>query len=157
MTSPSEIPIARAEKEKVFSEVLSQGLDLRVNVTGDSMRPRIGSGDVVVVAPVDPARIAMGDILFCRGAQGECYIHRVVRIAREQGTFIVRTKGDALASLDAPVSGEEILGRIEKVEHTDGSVSDLRALSQRLRGKLKAWLGLLGSGSRGVFRALRRS
>ena len=43
---------------------------------GGSMRGRIESGQLCAVAPIDPARLAVGDIVLCR-VRGNDYLHIV--------------------------------------------------------------------------------
>jgi hypothetical protein len=56
------------------------GETVRFRPTGSSMVPLIHSRQLVTVAPVDPARLAVDDIVLARVA-GTVYLHRVTAIA----------------------------------------------------------------------------
>jgi phage repressor protein C with HTH and peptisase S24 domain len=43
---------------------------------GDSMSPRIESGDLCTVEPVDPATLRAGDVVLCK-VRGAEYLHLV--------------------------------------------------------------------------------
>jgi hypothetical protein len=98
--------------------ITATGRAVRLRPTGTSMAPAIRAGDEVTIAPVDPAAVAVGDIVAVGGARPR--IHRVS--ARRAG--LVVTCGDACASADSPVSPELIVGRVTRVD---------RPLAQRAR------------------------
>jgi hypothetical protein len=75
------------------------------------MRPRLHDGDVVRIDPVDPARIAVGDVICYESEPGRLAVHRVV----DRTGGHVLTKGDALAWIEC-VPVERILGRVTAVE-----------------------------------------
>lgn len=83
-------------------------------IRGASMTPTIPLGSLISVVPVDPATIAVGDVITVRGDSKVVYTHRVVAInnAIEQPRFVL--KGDAN---DAPDGGfaevRHIVGRVE--------------------------------------------
>lgn len=83
-------------------------------VTSPSMEPAIGPGSVVVVAPTDPARLAEGDVVTFRNANGALTTHRInaVRDAGTPGLGFV-TKGDANEDVD-PVEVEpgQVVGQV---------------------------------------------
>lgn len=63
-------------------------------VTGGSMEPSIHKGSLVVVQPVDPAEIALGDVItFLQYDQTTT--HRVIAITPSDASPVFRTKGDA--------------------------------------------------------------
>ena len=75
------------------------------------MRPSIRDGDVVSVARIDPARVAIGDVICYAPAPGRLTLHRVVG----RDAAHVLAKGDALAwSERVPVDG--ILGVVTAIE-----------------------------------------
>jgi signal peptidase len=85
-------------------------------VLSDSMAPRFSSGDVIVVAQVDPTDINEGDIItfVSRGPStfGEIITHQVEEVIEIDGLLNFVTKGINLNSIDpTPVSEQEILGR----------------------------------------------
>jgi hypothetical protein len=96
------------------------------------MYPTICDGDVVTVMPIESASITIGDIILYRHRSGVT-AHRAMRILKRseknsrsalQGPqdrsssetlqFIFR--GDAAINDDAPVSSEQILGKVVSIE-----------------------------------------
>jgi signal peptidase I len=100
----------------VTGQLLGDGFGVRFRVAGTSMEPAIGDGDLITVAPVPPAEIQPGDVVYYAAGR-RTIAHRVVEI-RSAGspavTFIVR--GDARAECDAPVAAGQILGKVIAVE-----------------------------------------
>lgn len=68
-----------------------------------SMSPVIPAGSVVVVRPVDPSAIEVGDVITYRIPVQDRRIvtHRVVEVTGDRGSPTIRTKGDALEESDA--------------------------------------------------------
>ncbi len=85
--------------------VLTHGI---VVVTGESMRPTLARGDLVVYRRTDTA--GAGEVVLFAREEGGLVVHRVVA-PDAHGTL--RTKGDANASADfAPLPSERLRGRI---------------------------------------------
>jgi hypothetical protein len=102
----------------VSTELLLSGYGIRFRPGGQSMTPTIRDGEAVTVEPVKAADVRRGEIILYRTERG-LIAHRVVSI-REAGaatgkrTFYLR--GDASDGCDAPVSEEQIMGKIVAVE-----------------------------------------
>lgn len=81
-----------------------------------SMQPRYPPGTLVVVKPVDPHKISVGDVVTYQLRSGEPTVvtHRVIAQGiRHDGTLIFRTKGDASNSPDPNwVQAVQIRGRL---------------------------------------------
>ena len=74
-----------------------------------SMEPAIGVGSVVVIKPVNPETLNVGDVICYSFSESTTITHRVVNITDEG--FI--TKGDANDDPDQrPVKKEEIIGKV---------------------------------------------
>ena len=82
-------------------------------VPSGSMVPVINPGDIVLIAPVKPELIKLGDIIEYKNAKEKINIvHRVIEIGGDAGTDYFITKGDANNSPDAdPVSPEAVVGK----------------------------------------------
>jgi signal peptidase I len=84
-------------------------------VAGGSMEPTIPLGAAVIVAPVSPADLAVGDVVTLRsGPNHAVFTHRIVRVAELDGQVVIETKGDANDSVDpslTPATG--VVGRVE--------------------------------------------
>jgi hypothetical protein len=109
--------------------ILSTVGELRLAVTGGSMRPVLLPGDFLVVHPLEGAA-RIGDVLvYWRG--GHMWAHRLVARSPAGGALI--TKGDARGRPDAPVAPGELVGRAVAVERA-GRRLDLAGLLPRLTG-----------------------
>jgi signal peptidase len=85
-------------------------------ILSDSMRPAMTTGDMIVVRPVDPGQIEIGDvILFPSPADSDATIaHRVVEVVGSGGSLAFVTRGDANEVPDrSPVSADSVLGEVE--------------------------------------------
>ncbi|RJL35609.1 S24 family peptidase [Bailinhaonella thermotolerans] len=71
-------------KLDVVAARVAGGATVSFRPTGSSMVPLIKSGDLVTVAPVDPAALEVGDIVLARVA-GAVYLHRVSALDPARG------------------------------------------------------------------------
>lgn len=85
---------------------------------GNSMSPRIDSGDLCTVEPVDPSHLGVGDIVLCR-VRGAEYLHFVKAIQGERYQ-IGNNRG-----------GVKWLGRRERALRTAGEGGAIAAHSAR--------------------------
>lgn len=80
-------------------------------VSGVSMEPALQAGDVVITSDVPAESIVVGDVV--RFRQGGSYIlHRVIQIEHLEDDLTFITKGDANNTVDAPVLGGELEGKV---------------------------------------------
>lgn len=63
-------------------------------VTGGSMEPNINKGSLVIVQPVDPAEIAVGDVITFQ-QYDQTTTHRVTQVTSGDAGLVFKTKGDA--------------------------------------------------------------
>ena len=85
-------------------------------VLSDSMAPRFSSGDIIIIAQVNPTDLNEGDIITFISRDpltfGEIITHQIEDIIEVNGLLNFITKGINLNSIDStPVSEQEILGR----------------------------------------------
>lgn len=123
----------------VTKELLSRGHRVRFRAEGDSMYPTIRSGEAIVVEPIAPADLKQGDIALYRAARG-ITAHRVIGI--EGGRFLIRGDGTGLGA--EPVGGDQILGKVVKVESNRG-----RADLGTRRTKMNSFMHIAASRMRG--------
>lgn len=83
-------------------------------VAGGSMVPTIPLGGAVVVEPVAPADLRVGDIVSLRsGEQRAVFTHRIIRIADRDGAVWIETRGDANEAPDPSISpATAVIGRV---------------------------------------------
>jgi len=114
MNSGPEAAMGHAHilKCELASEVLHSSGKLRLCVTGWSMLPTVWPGDTLVVEPVSPDQVRIGDVVVV-ARHGKLYEHRVVSITDTNDSRNRRwiTRGDALPVPDRPVLENELLGR----------------------------------------------
>jgi signal peptidase len=84
-------------------------------VTSASMTPTIPVGSVVVVNPGPRHQLQVGDIgTYVAPESGLRVTHRVIGVETDaDGTRLLRTKGDATNTIDAPRRPESVLGKVE--------------------------------------------
>jgi signal peptidase I len=101
----------------LFEDLLNGGSDLRVRVTGRSMRPFLRGGEVLTLRKVPGPSLKKGDLILFRNRDGFPLLHRIVHATRKvSGTIAFQTKGDALTAFDGPVSDHEVLGKVCRIE-----------------------------------------
>lgn len=84
-------------------------------IGGASMEPEIQLGAAVVIEPVAPEQIAVGDIVSLRSGEGlkSIFTHRVTRVISRPDGIWVETKGDANRVLDASITpATNVIGRV---------------------------------------------
>ena len=125
---------------ELITELLRDGYKVSFCAPGHSMFPTIMANETIVVEPVEPGTVQMGDIVLYR-TDDRLIAHRVVgmytpvsndslavsephgrsSIFRHCSLFIFR--GDACAVCDEPVAAGQILGKVVSVER-DGVIID---------------------------------
>jgi signal peptidase I len=83
-------------------------------VAGGSMAPAIGVGTAIVVDPIAPSSLAVGDVVSLRtGGTGVLFTHRVTRVIDRDGAIWIETKGDANAAPDPSITpASQVIGRV---------------------------------------------
>jgi hypothetical protein len=104
----------RTEQHLLLARALREGNAVRLRLNGCSMVPAVWPGEEVSLRRVDPAAIAVGDLLL-HAHEERWFVHRVCALRREEATVFLGTRGDALQQNDGEISGEEVLGRVTAV------------------------------------------
>lgn len=100
----------------LIEDLLSSGLDARIEVTGASMRPLLRGGEIVTVERADPESLAPGELVLCRSGAGRLVLHRLVRVRGAGAQRRWWTRGDALMACDEPFAAGRVLGRVTRIE-----------------------------------------
>lgn len=125
MKKPFSGDVADARAFTLLNELLSDGFEIRIRVTGDSMSPFLQGGEILTIKKVPPGSLRRGDLIFFRTAEGFPVLHRIIEKKREMdNTYIFRTKGDAVSTMDEPVREHDILGKVCRVEKTNADCSE---------------------------------
>ena len=97
----------------VLCELLAQGKEVSLTITGNSMSPFMAHGrDEIMISPPDGCW-KKGDMAFFRRINGQYVMHRICRVDGEGNCFFV---GDAQQYIEGPVCPEQIFGKITKVK-----------------------------------------
>jgi hypothetical protein len=103
----------------ISEDLLNNGIDVRINTIGPSMFPIICSGDKITIRPEKSPSI--GDIIvFKRGDAMVC--HRLVKTFGKDGIRYYQTGGETLFGLDEPVTADQILGKVVRIERQNVSL-----------------------------------
>lgn len=68
-----------------------------VTVLTGSMRPSMPPGSLIVVVPVDPSKLAVGDVVTYQAPtrEAQTVTHRIVEVVERGAHPVIRTQGDA--------------------------------------------------------------
>lgn len=112
MTSSSLLRAGtHAVARELAEEVLRHSGRLVLPASGRSMVPAIWPGDSLVVEPATSSNVAPGDIVLFSN-EYRFVAHRVVEKNCDAESGRVLTRGDAMATADAPIKSGEILGKV---------------------------------------------
>jgi len=89
---------------------LGRGEAVRFRPRDNSMRGKVESGQLCTVEPVDPASLAVGDIVLCK-VNGREYLHLVKAI--QGGRFQI---GNNRGRINGWISAHSIFGKCIRVE-----------------------------------------
>ena len=83
-------------------------------VAGPSMSPAVPVGAAVVLEPVDPAELAVGDVVSLKsGPARAIFTHRIVRLVPRDDGLWLETKGDANDQPDPSITpASAVIGRV---------------------------------------------
>ena len=93
-----------------YIEALKSGQTVSFRPRGDSMSPKIRSGQLCTVEPVDVATLSKGDIVLCK-VGGNQYLHLVKAVGG--GRFQI---GNNRGGINGWVGANGIFGRLVSVE-----------------------------------------
>lgn len=92
-----------------ISDSISQGKEVNLTVTGDSMYPLLKSRvDTVVL--VMPKKLKKGDIVFYKRDNGSYILHRILKIKNE----LLTISGDNEMQKEFPVKQSQVIGVVKK-------------------------------------------
>lgn len=108
-----EVHIGAVGLQRLGSELLGEGLTVRVRASGYSMFPAIRPGDVIEIEPVAGAGAGLvpGTVVALR-REGDFVVHRLVGVFEREGRQWVFTRGDSVLRADEPVPVEEVAGTV---------------------------------------------
>ena len=102
---------------RLFEDILRNGTDLRVRVTGRSMTPFLKGGEVLTIRQMPCSSLRKGDLILFRNAYDTPVLHRILNKRKTvDGTFSFITKGDALMAFDEEIHEDSVLGKVLRIE-----------------------------------------
>lgn len=97
----------------VLRELLSQGKEVSITITGSSMSPfLVHQRDQILIAPPDGSW-KKGDMAFFVRTNGQYVMHRICRVDKDGSCFFV---GDAQQWVEGPIAPCQIFGKITSVK-----------------------------------------
>jgi signal peptidase I len=90
-------------------DCLADGKDVSFRPRGNSMKPKIESGQLVTVSPI-AGSLAEGDIVFCK-VKGKFYVHLIKAIEGDRYQI-----GNNKGHVNGWVGRSAIFGKVTKVE-----------------------------------------
>jgi len=118
--------------------LLQAGIAVHFRASGASMLPLIQEGDILLVKPVAPCQIRVGDVVLFITKECRPLVHRVIKRQKRAQCYSFLLKADQALEEDGLIAQEEVLGRLESVERAGREIS-MRSLAYRMMGLGLAW------------------
>lgn len=96
----------------LHKELLAKGETVQFRPKGNSMRPKIESGQLVTVSP-DVSCLAQGDIVFCK-VNGTFYVH-LITATKRQGQDTLYQISNNKGHVNGWVASKSIFGKVISV------------------------------------------
>lgn len=97
----------------VVREILSQGKETSITITGNSMSPfLIHERDEILISPPD-GKWKKGDMAFFVRDNGHYVMHRICKVDKNGDYYLV---GDAQQMIEGPIRPDQMFGKITKVK-----------------------------------------
>ena len=101
------------------AQILGQGGSFQFRARGSSMTPFIRDGDLLTIAPVDPAGLRIGDVALYHTERDRVVAHRIVGRTTQVGELVLETRGDARLASDSSLPAARVLGRAVRLRRGD--------------------------------------
>lgn len=128
--------IAARPMAEWLTDMLRDGLRVRVALSGNSMAPTLREGDIVVIRPRAERPPRIGDLAVLRPEPHRLLVHRLIGRDKQAGVWFSR--GDACFDPDPPCSASDVLGIVESREH-NGRRRRMDGVAGVMRGHWLAW------------------
>jgi phage repressor protein C with HTH and peptisase S24 domain len=94
-------------------EQLAKGTSVSFRPKGNSMQPKIKSGQLVTISP-EISNIAEGDIVFCK-VHGHFYVHLVSAIKKEQDKTLYQISNNK-GRINGWIGTNSLYGKVVKID-----------------------------------------
>lgn len=149
------IPCTSAAFAELSVQILLAGRALRFRASGGSMSPLVRDGDVVLVRPVEPSSVEVGDVVLCASPAGRVVVHRVVARLDSPAGPRFTVQGDQVVKPDGIIPAAQVYGRVAAVERA-GARIDMDGPAIRWLGRLAVLRSRFGLGRGGRLSVARR-
>lgn len=140
MSPVGVVPCTVAAFVALSAEILRAGAAVRFQAHGASMSPLVRDGDVLLIRPVSPDALRVGDVVLCGREPDRAVVHRVIRVTTHPDGPRFTVQGDALPKPDGTFPAAQIYGRVAVIER-GGKQIVLDGPAMRLLG----WAAVLRS------------
>lgn len=127
-------PAPLIASSEAVADCLRAGHPVRVRVQGSSMAPAIQHGEVLILEPVAPSSLELGDVIFYQSGANHFTCHRLLARRPSPGGIIFGFRGDAYTTPLKWVESSCILG---KATHLD--TQRLDTIGRRWHALVRAW------------------
>lgn len=125
-------PLCSEERIRFLSDILKSGADVRLRVTGISMKPFLETGAVVTLRGVPVEQLRLGDLILCFHEANKMILHRLIGFTRKKERGMLRamliTKGDALDAPDQPIDESKYMARVTRIGSEEGTSEKCRRM-----------------------------
>ena len=170
VTSTHDSALSKHFFQEICCKLLREGHKVRFRAPGKSMQPAICDGDIIIVEPVEPAAVKIGDIILY-SAEENIVAHRVLDLKTSNVRFpsphashdrpplqqeegessagcdpvpgphrCFTLRGDAASVCDDHVTAEQILGRVVSIEKNGRHINPY-SLKQKIHCLVRKWIG----------------
>jgi signal peptidase I len=145
---------AQVHAKTIGAKIRAQGA-ASVRILNGDMFPWMRSGDQVFVRRWNFELLRPGDVILFERNEA-FFVHRVIRIeAGPAGARTAITKGDALDTVDTPVTEVEFVGRATRI-HRGKRHIDIQSLGQRVAARALARVSKLSPAVYAPLRFVKR-
>jgi signal peptidase I len=134
LATRTSIPCTSAAFAELSADILRAGKALRFRATGASMQPLLRDGDVLLVRPLDPRAVRVGDVVLCSSEPGRIVVHRVLRRQAGPEGYRFTVQGDQVARPDGVIPEAQVYGRVATIERSGAYIDVSRPLMRMLGG-----------------------
>jgi len=104
------------QSHSLIKELLCQKqTTVKAYVVSDSMSPFIKARDIIVIRPVTPKELRLGDIVVF-DKEGRLFSHRLIRKYFKANRHIFITKSDRTFVADMPFTDKKLMGKVSRVQ-----------------------------------------
>jgi len=98
----------------IAAQLLKEGLNVKMKVSGISMNPSLQSNDIVLLKPVNHKRLNIADIIFYQKKDGKWALHRISQKNYDNASLQFAVIGDNIEEKEI-VEGTKIAGIVASV------------------------------------------